>query len=247
MIEKAREWLDEVYHYISETYHTTLLAEEPTIVFQDKKLDSTLYTPRPDVPFPFPHMLSMREHKRKFYMEEYGVELPKTIAMILPSKKAVEAALQRAMETPSSYNILFTLTKNYDLYIYRKIWHESFHDYGGSLPLNLLKRIGYTIWDITEILPVAYTFFGILTGYEKGLAERDETEEVIKEQIKVYQLYPMGMLERYQTAMRIFFKEDFRPEELMDLLHQDKTHEAKKKIESRAKKILKEFHDLEIE
>jgi hypothetical protein len=235
MIEKANAWVDEVYQYITETYHAQLFAEKPRVIFHDETLDSS-YIPA-----------DISEVDRKSLRDEYEIELPKAKSVILlPSEMGVIAGLLQSANNRSVHDLQVVLTRNYDFYIYSRIWHEGFHDFICSLPLDLHQRImsGYLINDIAEFLPVAYTFFGIISGYEKRLAQKVEAEEAFRTQRQFY-LLPRDW-ERYSIAMHTFFHEDSQLDELEKLLQQDKTQETKQKIERRAKEILKEFHGVEI-
>jgi hypothetical protein len=244
MLEKAHQWQDEVYDYIFTHYHAELRGKKPQIIFQDKVLDSTLYTPKNYEEFPF--LKDLKEREKRVYKELYGIELPETVTMILPSQKAVETAITRATNVPLLQENLMKLTKNYELFIYSKIWHEAFHDYINCLPLNHLKisKNGYSSYEVAEFIPVIYTFFGLICGYEKGLAPKSEVKDAIEAQIVSYLLPRKEIGIRYIRAMQIIFGDKFQINDLISLFNQSKIQEIKRKLEDRANEILEEFYQI---
>jgi hypothetical protein len=243
MLEKAYQWQNEVYDYIFTHYHAELKGKKPQIIFQDKVLDSTLYTPINYEEFPF--LKDLKEREKRVYKELYEIELPETVTMILPSQKAVETAIARA-NVPLLRENLMKLTKNYELFIYSRIWHEAFHYYVNWLPLNHLKILknGYSSLEIAEFIPVIYTFFGLICGYEKGLAPKSEVKDAIEAQIVSYLLPHEGVGIRYMRAMQIIFGDELQTNDLVSLFNQGKIKEIKRKLEDRANKILEEFHQI---
>ena len=242
MLGRTAGWLDEVYAYISSTYGAKLLSEKPEIIFQDRILDSSLHMQLPSDP----QYAILEENDRKYYEAKFGITLPKKTAMILPSEKAASGAVSRHSDKPYWAGLFSNLAGNYPLFIYSRVWHESFHDYAGSLPVDIETRTekNYSISEISEFLPVAYTFFGLITGCEKGLAHKSETEKVMRTQEELYRM-PSEEWGRYPVAMDVVFRDGLEVEDLIDMMNIGCAGEAKRMIERSARKILKEIHGIE--